>query len=196
MNAGFVLVGGRSSRMGRDKALLPWNSRFMVEHVAQEVASAAGSVALVGDPERYSALGIDCLADLRPGLGPLAGIETALASKRGELNLIVACDMPGLTRPLLLRLLERAEMNGARCVVARDEAGLIHPLCSVYRSSCLATVQLALDARRLKVLDIIEELETVPVDIGQQISNINTPEEWEIWRESRLRKAPGASPSR
>ena len=184
MNAGFVLVGGRSSRMGRDKALLPCNSRFMVEHVADQVASAVGNVALIGNPERYSALGIDCLSDLRHGLGPLAGIEAALASNRGELNLIVACDMPGLEKTLLLKLLQRAEMNEAQCVVARDEAGLMHPLCAVYSSSCLPAVQRALNARRLKVLDVVEELGAVPIDIGQQISNVNTPEEWDAWRES------------
>ena len=184
MNAGFVLVGGRSSRMRRDKALLPCNSRFMVEHVADQVVYAVGNVALVGNPERYKALRIDCLSDLRPGLGPLAGIEAALVSKRGRLNLIVACDMPGLERTLLLKLLQRAEMNEAQCVVARDEAGLIHPLCAVYSDSCLPAVRRALDAHRLKVLDVIEELRAVPMDVGRQISNVNTPEEWDTWRES------------
>ena len=184
MNAGFVLVGGRSSRMGRDKALLPCNSRFMVEHVADQVASSVGNVALVGNPERYRALGIDCLSDLRSGLGPLAGIEAALASKRGRLNLIVACDMPGLEKALLLKLLQRAEMNEAQCVVARDVAGLIHPLCAVYDASCLPAVRRALEGRRLKVLEVIEELGAAPMDIRQQISNVNTPEEWDAWRES------------
>ena len=75
---GFVLAGGRSSRMGRDKAFLPWESRFLVQHVTDQVALAAGNVALIGDQERYSALRLDCFADLRPGLGPLAGIEAAL----------------------------------------------------------------------------------------------------------------------
>jgi molybdopterin-guanine dinucleotide biosynthesis protein A len=183
MAAGFVLVGGHSSRMGRDKAFLRWHSRFMVEHVADQVASCVGKLALVGDPDRYGALGIDCFPDLHPGVGPLAGIEAALETKRGELNLIVACDMPDLETASLLKLLERAEMNDAQCLAARDENGLIHPLCAVYRSSCLPVIRGALEAGRLKLLDVLEELGAVTMEIGQRISNVNTPEEWSVWQQ-------------
>jgi molybdenum cofactor guanylyltransferase len=79
-SAGFVLVGGDSSRMGRDKALLPLKSGLLIDEVAGKVADACGTAALIGEPERYRHLGIDCLADLRPRMGPLAGIETALDS--------------------------------------------------------------------------------------------------------------------
>ena len=93
--AGFVLVGGNSTRMGRDKAQLPLHGRTLVEHIAGAVAEAAGSVTLIGAPERYPDLGIRMLPDSRPGAGPLGGICTALASTDAEWNLIVACDMPG-----------------------------------------------------------------------------------------------------
>lgn len=190
MTAGFVLVGGRSARMGRDKALLPWRSRALVEHVAAKVAAAAGNVALVGNPQRYKGLGLECFADLRPGLGPLAGIETALAAKRGELNLIVACDMPGLETAWLRALLERAVQSDVRCVAARDERGLIHPLCAVYRSSCLPAIASALDGGRLRLRDMLQELPAMTVTIEQAISNVNTPEEWSAWA-SRERTRPG-----
>jgi molybdopterin-guanine dinucleotide biosynthesis protein A len=183
MAAGFVLVGGHSSRMGRDKAFLRWHSRFMVELMADQVASCVGNVALIGDRERYGGFGIDCFPDLHPGLGPLGGIEAALESKRGELNLIVACDMPDLESASLLKLLQRAEMNDAQCVAARDENGLIHPLCAVYRSSCLPVIRGALEAGRLKLLDVLEQLGAVTLAIGQRISNVNTPEEWSAWQQ-------------
>ena len=121
--------------------------------------------------------------DLHPGLGPLAGIEAALESKRGELNLIVACDMPDLERASLLKILERAEMNDAHCVAARDENGLIHPLCAVYRSSCLPVIRAALEAGRLTLFDVLEQLGAVTMEIGQRISNVNTPEEWDLWQQ-------------
>src|SRR5437762_8761701 len=81
--AGFVLVGGHSSRMGRDKALLPLDSGLLIEKLAAMVAAVVGTVALIGEPERYKHLGLECLPDLRPGMGPLAGIEAALESGRG-----------------------------------------------------------------------------------------------------------------
>src|SRR6185437_4100723 len=95
--AGFILTGGRSSRMGSDKALFPWHGTTVVEHLSGMVASVAGSSTLVGHPERYSHLGLPCLADLRPECGPLSGIETALAGTSAEWNLILACDVPEVT---------------------------------------------------------------------------------------------------
>ncbi len=176
--AGFVLVGGRSSRMGHDKAFLMWNSRLLVEDVAAKAASVAGSVALIGKPERYRDLGLDCLPDLRHGFGPLAGIETALESGRGEFNLILACDMPGLRSEWLYRLLQKARETGALCIAIRDESGAIHPLCAVYTSGCLPIVRNALDTGRLKLLDLLRKLDAIILDIPAAVSNVNTPEEW------------------
>ncbi len=75
---GFVLTGGQSARMGRDKALLPLHGRTLVEHVAAEVKDACGSVTLVGAPERYQQLGLPCLSERYPLCGPLSGLEAAL----------------------------------------------------------------------------------------------------------------------
>lgn len=179
--AGFVLVGGHSSRMGRDKALLPLSSGLLIEEVAARVANAAGSVALIGAPERYNHLGFDCLPDLRPGMGPLAGIEAALESGRGDLNLIVACDMPSLETDWLSCLLRKAQETHALCVASRDASGIVHPLCAVYRSGCLPVIRRALDAGRLKLLEAIGELGASTLQIGSTVWNINTPQEWAQW---------------
>jgi molybdenum cofactor guanylyltransferase len=180
--AGFVLVGGRSSRMGQDKALLQWNSHHLVEEVAARVRDVAGNVALVGAPERYETLGFECLTDLRRGLGPLAGIETALASGRGELNLVVACDMPGLETRWLRTLLECAERNRALCTVVRDSGDRVHPLCAVYRRECLRAIQRSLDFKQLRAHDAVRELHAEVVEIPAELQNVNTPEEWDAWR--------------
>lgn len=176
--AGFVLVGGHSSRMGSDKALLPWNSRLLVQEVAANVAAAAENVALIGESARYQHLGIDSFPDARPGLGPLAGIETALLTRRGEFNLILACDMPGVKSTWLRRLLKNARETDALCLASRDGNGRVHPLCAVYRSECLPTVQSALEAGRLRLLDLLRNLGAVTLETSEAISNINTPDEW------------------
>ena len=168
--------------MGRDKALLRWNSHALAEDVARKVRSVAGNVALVGKPERYGALGLECLPDLRPGLGPLAGIEAALASGRAELNLIAACDMPGLQTVWLRVLVRQASEMGARCVVIRDGHGVVHPLCGVYRGDCLPVVQRALDEQRLRVQDVTAELRAAIVEIESSLLNLNTPQDWAAWQ--------------
>lgn len=181
--AGFVLVGGRSSRMGRDKALLRCDAHTLVEDVAARVRDVAGNVALVGEPERYGGLGFECLPDLHPRLGPLSGIEAALDARRADLNLIVACDMPGIETGWLLQLVSHAEETNSLCVIARDTKGIMHPLCAVYRSACLPLVRRALDEQRLRAQDLIHELRAEFVDIGAVLDNVNTPEEWIAWRE-------------
>lgn len=170
--AGFVLAGGQSRRMGRDKALLAWGSGTLVQHVAGIVRQAAGSVALLGDPARYGHLGLECIPDLRPGLGPLSGIETMLASGRALRNAVLACDVAGLDAAHLKRLLQ----NDARCVVTQDESGRVHPLCAVYDVSCLDRVQAALDENRLRLMDVVAEFKPAVVRYPGVLSNINT---WE-----------------
>jgi molybdopterin-guanine dinucleotide biosynthesis protein A len=175
--AGFVLVGGRSSRMGRDKARLHIGPGLLVEDIAATVANAATRVTLVGPPERYVDLPFECLADLRPQCGPLAGIETALAADYGELNLITGCDMPDLAPEWLRELVFTARRTRALCVVTRDGAGKIHPLCAVYRRECLPLVRQAIDAGKLKLLDFLKELAAVEVHTPAVIGNLNTPQQ-------------------
>jgi molybdopterin-guanine dinucleotide biosynthesis protein A len=154
-----------------------------VENIAGKVEDAAGSVLLVGDPERYGAMHIKCVPDRRPGFGPLSGIETALLSGRGDLNLIVACDLPFLETDWLKLLLQTGENLRSICVVARDGNGRVHPLCGVYGSDCLPVVQQAIDAGRLKLMEIIQELGATYIDLPAAIWNVNTPEEWQRCRE-------------
>lgn len=192
--AGFILAGGRSARMGRDKALLPWRGMrrpsrgikshgTLVETIAEHVRDAAGNVALVAKAEAYAGMGFDTVHDLRPGLGPLSGIEAALASGRGELNLILACDLPLIETDWLKRLIETAIRNDARCVVASDSQGRVHPLCGVYRTDCLPVVKDALDQGRLKLMDTVQELRAERMPIVSPIWNVNTPEEWQACQE-------------
>ena len=180
--AGFVLVGGRSSRMGEPKARLRVASRFLVEIVARTVADAAGGVTLVGNPAFFADLPFECLPDLRSGFGPLAGLEAVLASERAEFNLVVGCDMPDIRSTDLARLLSVAEQTGALCTLAIDGGGRPHPLCAVYRRDSLPFVRAALDAGRLRLLDVVKELQAVEVRIDSVLSNLNTPEQWAAWQ--------------
>ena len=179
---GFVLVGGHGLRMGRDKARLRVNSGLLVEEVAAVITQVTGSVALVGRPEDFKDLMIERLPDLRTGCGPLAGLEAALASGRGEFNMVAGCDMPGLQPHWLVRLLITAEQTGALCVVARDLSGRIHPLCAVYRSACLPFVRGALDAGQLRVLELVRSLNCVEMPVDGTITNLNTPEQLANWQ--------------
>jgi molybdopterin-guanine dinucleotide biosynthesis protein A len=181
--AGFVLTGGKSSRMGRDKALLPAGNSVMVEAVAGILSTVTDEVLLVGRPERYSGLAFKCLPDLRPGLGPLSGLETVLASRRADLNVVVACDLAGLRANWITGLLQAMKPE-SMCAAIVDGNGKLQPLCAVYRTECLDRVTKAIDERRLRAIDLLAELKAVKVSIDDVILNLNTPEEFERWATS------------
>ena len=180
--AGFVLVGGRCLRMGRDKARLPLGSHSLVEDASAKLSAVAQNVALLGEPDKYKDLPFDCVPDCRPGLGPLAGIEAALLSRRGELNVIVACDIPGIESAWLRELVAAARKGRFRCVVTRDGQDKIQPLLAVYHRSSLPEIQDALNHNRLRVLDVIARLRPGYCTIPDTLHNVNTPVEWAAWQ--------------
>jgi molybdopterin-guanine dinucleotide biosynthesis protein A len=98
--------------MGVDKARVLLDGQPLALRVAAEVAKVCGSVALVGDPQKYQPLGLTVVPDKFPGLGPLAGIEAALGATQSEWNLIVACDMPALHPSLFLDLFAACVAEG------------------------------------------------------------------------------------
>lgn len=177
--AGFVLAGGKSSRMGRDKALLAFEGGTLVGSIARKVRQAAGDVTLVGPPERYQALGFRVIADRIPGSGPLGGVFTALEQSGAEWNLMVACDMPDVTAGLFEDLFRAAEGAALDCVTA-GFGGEIHPLCAVYRRSAAAAARALIERRSLKMHDFVSSLPHAvwPVADLALVSNINTPGEW------------------
>jgi molybdopterin-guanine dinucleotide biosynthesis protein A len=176
--AGFVLTGGRSSRMGRDKALLPVGGQALCERIGDVVAAVANEVFLIGHPERYGHLKYECLADVHPDMGPLSGLETALSLGRAELHVVVSCDAFNVKAEWLRALVAAAE-GGARCVVAEDADGNVQPLCGVYRKECRGVVSRALAEGRPRMMDLLRELDARRVKVDGVVLNVNTPEEYD-----------------
>jgi molybdopterin-guanine dinucleotide biosynthesis protein A len=170
--------------MGRDKALLEWKGATLVEWVARQVLDAAGSVSLVGAPERYAGLGLPCIGERHEGCGPLSGIEAALREGGAEFSLVVACDMPLLEAGALRELLRAAEGSGRQVTAVRGVDGEPEPLCAVYHQSVLANVERALAEGRYRARNLLEELSLECREpAGRWIAlNVNTPEQWEETR--------------
>ncbi len=174
--------------MGQDKALLEWRGRPLILSIADLLRAITKDVAIVGPPERYAHLGLPVWPDRRTGCGPLAGIETALHQTSTARNLIVACDLPLLTLPLLEWLIA----TPGRCVVPRSPDGRLHPLCAVWEQSFAQDVTAALDRGVRRVRDLLDTENSVEVPVEGvwaaagldpagpgMLWNANTPEEWE-----------------
>jgi molybdopterin-guanine dinucleotide biosynthesis protein A len=179
-SSGFVLAGGASKRMGRDKALLPYGGTTLVEHVAKTVREAAGSVALIGHPDRLGHLGLPVFPDELPDCGPASGIYTALRVTETDWNLVVACDMPAVTADILRELFRRAETTERNCVAAIGPYGQPEPLCAVYHRRCLPALTRAIRDKQLRMRDFVKEIGAVWVPVDKSaLANVNTPAEWD-----------------
>lgn len=186
--AGYVLVGGRSSRFGADKALALWQGQPLALSVAERVRAAAGSVTLVGSNEKYAALGLPVIADRVAGYGPLAGLAAALDDTSAEWNLVVACDMPHLSVEFLSFLLSAACAAQGDILLPLDRDGRLEPLCAVYARQCGPAIGEAVRAGVHKMTEAFHALRvrTLPFaryaaydSGGRLFANLNTPRDLE-----------------
>jgi molybdopterin-guanine dinucleotide biosynthesis protein A len=194
--AAFILTGGASTRMGADKALLELEGVPLLLRTANLLAPLVPSVTVVGAPERYARLGLRVVADDAPGLGPLGGIATAVKHTTAPWNLVVACDLPYLTREWLDYLVGRALASTADAVLPQSERG-DEPLCAVYHQRCASPIARALVRGVRKVTDgladcVVEKVlpaEWKPFDSsGCLFKNMNTPEDYAAAREKFARQ--------
>jgi molybdopterin-guanine dinucleotide biosynthesis protein A len=178
--AGFVLVGGRSSRMGVDKALLSCRGVPLAAHVASRLKVVTDAVSLVGDPARYGHLGFPVIADEHPGMGPVGAIITALLRSGFSWNLVAACDLPGLHGEIFEALLHRIQASGRQCVVPVTPDGREQVLCSVYRRDSLDRLAAIHESGERKLRNAVRFLDTEfwRVDSSDWSRNVNTPQDW------------------
>ncbi len=182
----IILAGGKSSRMGSDKALLeavPGGLR-LIEMVLAAVRPVTGSLIIsTNQPAGYTWLNLPLVPDNYPGLGPLAGLEAGLATSNASYNLLVACDMP-YVKTEALRLLLSEMRPGIQAVVPLNQAGRPEPLCAVYSQECLPAIRRHLLSGSLKMTGWLSEVETSFVAADKfrvvdpdysSFKNLNTP---------------------
>lgn len=177
-----VMAGGKSSRMGTDKSFVPLLGKPLIEHVLERVAGLGNDVIVItNSPENYAYLDLPLFRDVHPGHGPLGGLHTALSQSHNAHVLVVACDMPWLSRPLLSHMLS---LRATADVVAPRWQKRPEPLHAIYAKSCLEPVEKKLKAGQLKLTSFyglvsvrfLEQDEISRLDPeGRSFANVNTP---------------------
>lgn len=182
--AAFVLAGGKSTRMGSDKAFLEFKGRTLLSRALDLAGSLTPDVRIVGQPARFAAFA-PVVEDVFRDCGPLGAIHAALRDSLTELNLMLAVDMPFVSSELLRYLVERAR-NGSATVTIPVCAGRRQPLCAVYRRSFAETAELALAQGRFRIDAQFEPRSTLVISeeelrekgfSAEMFRNLNTPEE-------------------
>jgi molybdopterin-guanine dinucleotide biosynthesis protein A len=189
--AAAILAGGRATRLhGADKAGLIVGGRTILARLLDALAGLVDDVVLVGDHPAADAAGLPRIPDLAAGLGPLAGIQAALHRPgSAECLLIVACDLPFLSRPFLAHLITRAvEARDAVDAVVPLSGDRLHPLCATYNRRVREAVDRRVASGALAVRGLLDEIrvEIVGPEVvatfdpsGAMLWNVNTPGEYQ-----------------
>ena len=179
-----IQAGGVSTRMGRDKALVALAGKPLVVHVLERVSSLGDEILLTTNrPEEYHFLGMPLITDPVPGAGSLAGLQTALRAAHGQIVIVLACDMPFVSRPLLEHMLSLARQAE---VVIPSRKGEYEPLQAVYSRECLPAIEAALAAGERRMISFLPRVRVLPIEEailtrydpqGLSFFNVNTPQD-------------------
>lgn len=179
-----ILAGGKSSRMGSNKALLDFGGRPLIRIIADRVRSITDQILISSnDSSCYEFLNFPVIPDRYKGHGPLAGLHAAMLWNPCALYIVLACDLPNLQAPFLRRL--TSLVKGYDAAIPRTRDGLAHPLCAVYRRTCLPAVESSLLRGANKMIEILQQsslsIRWVEPEEGRfedaELANINTPED-------------------
>ncbi len=183
--SGVILAGGKSSRMGSNKALLPYKGGRFIEAIHRQLSEIFEEVLLVtNNPEQYDFLPCRKVADIFPGAGALAGLHSGLYHSGNPAIFAVACDMPYLNNELVRHLAGRADAGSV--LIPEGPAGL-EPLHAVYGKDCLAAIEETLLQGEKRILSFFDRVKTIKINTEQiagfdpsfaSFCNINTPEEY------------------
>jgi molybdenum cofactor guanylyltransferase len=184
----FILAGGKSTRMGTDKAFVVLEGRTLLARTLDLARAVTADVRIVGAAEKFAAFA-PVVEDVFRGCGPLGGIHAALRASAAELNLILAVDVPFVSAGLLEFLVARARGTVAAVTVAR--VGGWQPLCAVYRREFAEVAQMALQQGQYKIDLLFSALPTLAISEDELVSagfsarafrNLNTREDVETAR--------------
>ncbi|MEA1866864.1 MAG: molybdenum cofactor guanylyltransferase [Thermodesulfobacteriota bacterium] len=151
-----ILAGGKSQRFGSNKALAPWFTGHVIDAVAQAAIGACREVIIIAnEPEAYAYSGLPVFPDILPGLGPLAGLQSALRHAKAERIFLLGCDMPLLNSELLNLMWEIP--TWAPVVIPGTPRGL-EPLHAIYHKSILPIVDNRISAGRLSLQSLLKDI--------------------------------------
>lgn len=175
----IIMAGGKSSRMGADKSMLPIKARPMIETIYEQLRGTFGQILIsANNVEKYASLSLPVIKDKVTGQGPLMGIASALKASNNELNFVVACDVPHIDLTYVRKML--AEAKGFDAVIPMSGDGKYEPLFAVYRKSILEAINKVLDAGKRKISDVFGRCKVKYIRLeAERFVNLNTRTEYE-----------------
>ncbi len=178
MMKAYILAGGRSKRMGQDKALLQHGDAFVIERVIAAIPGRRQDIFLLTNtPDKLAFLGLKTLPDVHPGLGPLAGIHAGLLDSNSAFSLFVACDLPLIRPETITQLISNHRKQLAFAL--RSEKGP-ESLCAIFSKACLPTIEGLIAQKDYSVRTLLSKVraEFFSIKDSSELLNLNSPEDF------------------
>jgi len=164
--SGFVLAGGKSSRMSRDKALLDFRGQPLLTHMLELIKPFCDNTFISGNNPEYQLFGGKLIPDVYQDKGPISGIFSVLSSSQNEWNLIVSVDVPMVNHELLQYLIENRNSYDA---VVPVHSGGTEPLISLYHKRIVPIIQEMIQANDYKLMNLTRRINTNHVDCNELV---------------------------
>jgi molybdopterin-guanine dinucleotide biosynthesis protein A len=177
---GIVLAGGKSSRMGTDKGVMELNGKKVIQYVLDALVPIVDDILIIANNDHYDNFAYPVYKDIIKDCGPMGGIYTGLINSTTMKNIVVSCDIPFITSPMLLHII--SESGNYEITVPKHD-GRLEPLCAVYTKQCTGKFKELLEKKVWKMQEALNYFKTQQLNISdtkemaRNFININTPEE-------------------
>ncbi len=180
---GYVLAGGKSSRMGTDKAMLEFRGQPLLLHLLELIKPHCNNVFISGSNVDYESFGVGLVPDIYQDKGPLGGLYSVLLHSKSEANLIVSVDNPMITSKFIGLL--TSEYKDSDCIVPVHKSG-VEPLIAVYNKRIVPVIETMLQGENYKLLNLLSRIDTRYIDCNfllesnpKLFTNLNRMEDYQ-----------------
>jgi molybdopterin-guanine dinucleotide biosynthesis protein A len=182
--SGFVLAGGKSSRLGEDKAMLNYKGKPLLIHSLEIIRPFCQNLYVSGNKPEYSIAGVELMPDLYHEYGPISGLFSVLNRSETDWNLVISVDVPLINSDLIELLI--ANKNDYDCIVPRHSL-CIEPLIGVYHKKAITTMKELIESEDFRLTNLLSALNTNYFDCDFLLNdnpglflNVNRPDDYQL----------------
>ncbi len=180
---GIILAGGRSSRMGKEKGLVPFREKPLISYSLELLIPFCGEIIISANAPEYKSFGYTVITDEISGVGPMGGLYSALLHSTTHDNLVLPCDTPFINKEFIRFLL--AFVNNQPAVIPVHPDGKAEPLCGYYSTDILPLLKEFLEQRKYKLVDFLHQAGALFLPLDKDLpfyhpnmfANFNSPED-------------------
>lgn len=177
-----ILAGGKSSRMGSDKAFLEWNGKNFIKRLTDELDFFEEKMIAHGNRREIKKTTWSVIEDIYPDRGPIGGLHAALTACNSDALFCVTCDVP-LVQCSLVTFLQNQLDETCDAVVPMAEDGRHHPLCAIYRKTTASAFKKQIEEGNNRIMNALEHMRVKfvrveDVELACQLFNVNTQEDY------------------